>query len=149
MESVACSADTLIERAQTVIFDASSIFPLDIVPDRLIIDLSKIVIMYREPLGQETEHTILLSEVRDVDIEVNYFIGTLRILVSGPGVMWTSITNLHKRDAVTAKHLIEGLLISKAEQYDLSMLSISDLIARLALVGNWNHGQKKQGTLSR
>ena len=132
------STDTLIERFGTVIFDVHSIFPLDIVPDRLVIDLSKIIIVFREPLGMETEHTILPNEVRDVDVDVNYFIGTLRILVSGPGVMWTSITNLHKSDAVKAKHLIEGLLVAKAEHCDLTTFSGSELIKRLIALGNWN-----------
>ena len=131
------STDVLIERYSTVLFNTHSIFPLDIVPDRLVIDLSKVVIIFREPLGMETEHTILLNEVRDVDVEVNYFIGTLRILVSGPGVMWTSITNLHKNDAIKAKHLIEGLLVAKAEHCDLTTFTGNELIRRLISLGNW------------
>lgn len=143
MQSVSKSVDELIERSQTVIFDCYAIFPLDIVPDRILIDLTKIIIIYREPLGMETEHTILLNEVRDVDVDVTYFIGTLRILASGVGLMWTSITNLHKKDAMLAKHLIEGLLIARAEHYDFNHFAKEELIHQLALLGTWNQGSVK------
>jgi hypothetical protein len=143
IEEIPLSAlEQLILRSQETLFEAQSIFPLDIVPDRLIIDMSKVTIMYRDFFNIGTEHTILLNEVRDVDVE-NYLItASLRILVSGPGVIWTTIENLHKCDAMKAKHLIEGLLLARAEHIDFQELGHVDRIAKITALGTWNHLRK-------
>ena len=135
--------ETLVERSQDVVFEARSVFPLDVFPDHIIIDRSKVVIVFREMLGFETEHTILLNEVRDVDAELGYFIGSLKILVSGPGVQWTSITNLRKNDARRGKQIIDGLLIAKNENCDLDDLSHAEMVKQLTALGSWNSGVKK------
>jgi len=129
---------TLIRDSHEVIFRASSYFPLDLVPDRLIIDVNKITIISRELLGMETEHTVLLDEVRDVDVTVNYFLGTLSILgtSNGPGSGWTLITNLRKQDAYRAKAIIEGLLIARREQCDLSDLKPEELVRMVIAIGS-------------
>ena len=131
--------DGLVKDAQKTVFKASSVFPFDIVPDRLVIDLTKVVIVRRELFGMETEHTILLDEVRDVDAEVNYFLGSLRILGSGPGAVWTSVNNLRKNDVHQAKDIIEGLLIAKRAQWDLTQVKSGELTQQVSALGGWDH----------
>jgi hypothetical protein len=131
--------DSLIQKSQGTLFETKAIFPFDFVPDQLLIDMSKVTILYREFFGMGTEHTILLNEIRNVDVEIHLLTATLLILVSGPGVIWTSIEYLHKRDALLAKHIIEGLLIAKAEKCDLQGMSIPERVEKLVSLGKWNH----------
>ena len=130
------TVEDLLERSNDIVFQAHSIFPLDIVPDHLIIDRSKVVVIFRELLGVYTEHTILLNEIRDVDTECDYFVGTLKILVSGPGVLWTTITNLRKRDTIKARDIINGLLIAQNEQCDLRFLNHDEMVHTLVELGS-------------
>ena len=126
---------SLVAKSQECLLEIHSIFPLDMFPDRLMVDMSKVVIAYRDFLGIGTEHTILLNEIRDVDVDLSLITANLQFLVSGPGVIWTGIKNLHKHEAMRAKHLIEGLLIAKAEQADFQNISLQERIDMLVLLG--------------
>lgn len=125
----------LIIRSQLVLLQVGSIFPLDLWPDRMVIDMSKVTIFSRQFLGVTTIHTIMLDEIRDVDLETTPFYATLRILVSGPGGVWTSISNLRKEDGRRAKHIIDGLLIARVERCNLEGLSLNDLVQKLCVLG--------------
>jgi hypothetical protein len=133
------SLDSLLQGSGETLFETQAIFPFDFVPDRLLVDMAKVTILYREFFGMGTEHTILLNEIRDVDVETGLLTANLRILVSGPGVLWTGIEYLHKHDAMAAKHLIEGLLIARAEHCDLRGLSMPERVSKLSALGKWNH----------
>jgi hypothetical protein len=127
--------ESLITRSHLVLLQIKSIFPLDILPDRLVLDMSKVTIYSRQFLGTTTEHAIMLDEIRDVDLETSAFYSTLRILVSGPSGMWTTITNLKKSEGRLAKYVLEGLLIARKENCNLSGLGKEELVNKLCLIG--------------
>lgn len=127
--------EVLITRSHLVLLQARSIFPLDLWPDTLQLDMSKVVIFSRRSFGLTTEHTIMLDEIRDIDLEITPFFATLRILVSDPSGMWTSISNLRKHDAFRAKYILEGLLIARSEKCNLEGMTQDELIHKLCLLG--------------
>ncbi len=132
--------ESLIVRSHLVLLQIRSIFPLDLWPDKLVIDMSKLTIYSRQFLGVTTEHTIMLDEIRDIDLETTPLYATLRVLVSGPGGIWTSISNLRKEDGRKAKHILEGLLIARVERCDLEGLSLKDLVQKLCVLGGGSMG---------
>jgi hypothetical protein len=140
-EQVNHALETLITRSHLVLLQVRSIFPLDLWPDRMILDMSKVTIFSRQFLGLTTEHTIMLDEIRDVDLESNPICSTLRILITGPGGMWTSITNLRRQDAQKAKFILEGLIIARLERCNLEGLILGDLVQKLCVLGGGQEGR--------
>jgi len=127
----------LVHESQTVILNISA-FPLfDIFPDRLIVDESKVNIIYRYFWGSETIDSVLIENISDVTIEAGLLLATLRITNSSnvrfPVIM--TISNLRKHDAFRARRIIQGLISAHKHGINLSQYSISEVKDYLEKLG--------------
>jgi len=120
----------LIDKAHLVLFTACSIFPFQIVPDRISVDMTKITIEHRFIFQSEDIRTVLLQDV--LQVEVTYILFLASVIINNTET--STVTFLRKKDAVRAKQIITGLLIARRERLDLKdvvQLGLADKIAEI------------------
>lgn len=127
----------LVQEAQTVILNISA-FPLvDIFPDKLIVDESKVSILYNYFWGSETIDSVLIENISDVTVEAGLILATLKITNSSnvrfPTVM--TLCNLRKHDAFKARRIIQGLISAHKHGINLLQYKISDVRGYLEKLG--------------
>ena len=111
-----------------------SIFPLDTVPDALIVDENKVTVELRQILEVKT-HVLLIGDIADVDLDTSALYATVRLLPRAAGAGWLIVSNLKKDEAARARQLISGLMLAKDRNVDLSQVSDADLCDQVAACG--------------
>jgi hypothetical protein len=127
--------DEVSHASARVIYTISSIFPLDITPDHLVIDENKVTIELRQPLGVQETHTLLIDDIQDVDLDEEVLYGTLRLMPKATGADWISISNLKKAEASIARDVIAGLMLAKEHEVDLAAIPNDQLCNQVIACG--------------
>lgn len=129
--------EKLINQSERVLLRAFSIFPFDFFPDELVIDASKIDIIYRDLLGFYTTHTVPIEDVVDVSVEAIPFFATLKI--TDKRYMESQefqIRFLKLEEAIQAKRIIQGLIVAKSEGIDITnVINDQELLNKLEKLG--------------
>lgn len=124
-------------RSEKLLFKASALFPFDLFPDEIVIDLSKIDIIYRDILGSYSTHSIPVGDIVDVSVEAIPFFATLKVI--DKRYMESeefAIRFLKREDANKAKKIIQVLISAKEEGVDLSKVIDEELIKKLEELGD-------------
>lgn len=119
-----------------ILYQTSAIFPFHLSPDQIVIDTQKVTIFYNQFLGPTSAETVLIDNIGDVDIDVSFVFGALKILSSSHQNQWLEITHLPKSEAIKARRIIEGLLIARKEGIDLSEVEDQELVDKLESLGS-------------
>lgn len=112
-----------------VIFKTKALFPFQLAPDEIIIDTFKVSFVYNVFLGTRTVETILFDNIGDLDIDVSFLFGALKILSLSHNGKWFEITHLKKDNAIKAKRILEGILIANKENISLENYTDVDKLA--------------------
>lgn len=130
--------DILVSRADKILLQAHGIFPFDFFPDTLTIDANKVNIIIKTFFATETATSVLIKEIMDVRVESSLFFGKL-IIDYGPHPLKVStvyIPTLHKKDALKAKEIIEGMLVVyRGENIDTTRLKPEDTLDEIKQIG--------------
>ena len=121
----------LIEKSNHVLFTAHAMFPFQLIPDRIVIDQTKVTIEQRNILKNEYVHTILLQDITNAEVTYTLSVATLVIVTQDSFMM----PFLRKNDAIRAKQIIVGLLIARKEQLNLEDIASEHLADKLAEIG--------------
>jgi hypothetical protein len=127
--------DDLIKRSTTNIFHTKAVFPFDLFPDEMIIDEVKINIFHREFFGSERIHSIPLDDVFQIAVNTTPFLSTLKITDRRFSDEPLTISNLWTKEAVRARRIIQGLVISKQEKLDISQYDANTLAGYMEELG--------------
>ncbi len=115
-----------------------SIFPYNFAPNEVIIDLYSISLVERELFGTTRRHTILISDISDIFIDLSVFFYaclTVRRKVA-PQEETITIKNLSKRGAIEARKITQGLITLNKQGIDISQLNRDDLLEKVRELGN-------------
>jgi 2-keto-4-pentenoate hydratase len=127
--------DNLVQLSQAKLFETSTIFPFDLFPTKVIIDLNKVSIVNKLFWGSQTIHSVFIADVTDVLVHTSFFFATLEIVDAGFIENSIKIERLNISDARRARRIIQGLVIAKKQDIDLSKLDIPDLVSKLETLG--------------
>lgn len=134
--------ETIVHRNNYVIFEAKSIWPIDMFPDTIIVDMTKISIIHKTFFATEHVTAIPLQSVADIFLQTTFLSAALTIKyllrTDRPGIIEpveTKILALHRDEAITAKNIIRGLILANEENIDLTKLKIEDLRGKLEELG--------------
>jgi hypothetical protein len=122
-------AEGLAYQSHEVLFEASTVFPFDLHPDKLVIDRLKISVVQRHFWGEEQVSSIFHQDVLSVSVHRVLFLSSLSILSRaytsrGP----IDVRNLRTQDALTARWIIQGMAIARQQGTDLEHLSREELL---------------------
>lgn len=125
--------EQLVEKSHNVLFSTTAIFPLQLIPDRISIDQTKVTLEIRNILHTENIQTLPLKEIAEVEIVYVLFFGT--VIIKTPSNKKYMIPFLRIPDAVRIKQIVTGLLIAHKEQIKLEELSSEGLAGKLVEIG--------------
>lgn len=128
----------LVNRAGKVLLQIKSFFPL--FADEVIIDASKVTIIYKMFFFSERVQSLPIKNILDVFCDSGPFFSTLEIVDSGFKETVISVKWLRKKQAEEARRIITGLIEASKEGVDLTKLEASNIRGDLEKIGRVNIG---------
>ncbi len=111
--AIDASTQKAINTEEAILFSTKSIFPLDLIPNELIVKEKSVTIVWNYAINSNVQ-TMLLKDIGYVTINDNKIIAALVISYKSP-LENIEIKNLKPQDAYEAKSLIEKLMIQLSE----------------------------------
>lgn len=102
----------LVEKSRKVLFHVSSVFPFDFFPTELTIDELKVTVNDRYFFGAERVRSIEIKNVNKVTVESGPLFAKLRIEGNEADPEPMEIAYLKKEDALRARNIIQGIIIT-------------------------------------
>ncbi len=125
--------DGLVNKTDHVLLKVSNIIP--ILTTDVVVDSSKVSVIYRPFPFSERIHSISVRDITDVYIETVPFFATLNIVDTGFVENLVKITWLAKSDAEKARRIITGLMQANKENIDLKLVQDDNLGLKLEEIG--------------
>lgn len=118
-----------------VLYKASAVFPFDFFPDNISIDKNKVNIVYKEFFASEDVHSILIKNIKDIEVETSPFFATIKIVPDGFPASLIRIKYLKKKEAMKARRIIQGLMTCQKEDVDLTKIKSDSLVEKIEDLG--------------
>src|SRR5687767_10553618 len=116
--------EKLLHRSTRTLLKIQTVWPFDLFPDDVAIDESKINIVQREFFASEIVHSIPISSIKDIELECSVFFATLHVVPDGYPQKEVVVPYLKKNEALRARRIIQGLIVTRKENIDLSKVDI-------------------------
>lgn len=120
--------EDIINKSNKVLLHVKAVFPFDLFPNELIIDLSKVTFIMKEFFGSGAMEAVYVKDIADVIVETGPVFSTLRIVDISFGANKHIIHYLKRKDAFRAREIIEGLITANKEGLDLTKLEGGDVM---------------------
>jgi len=121
----------LVKKSNRILVSLSShAFPLDLFPDTLNVEESRITVINRHLLYSEV-HSVDIKDISNIFLNKTIFFSQLVIISKTFEDNEVRIRNLYNKEAIFARRIIEGLRIFINKQIDTSSYTNQDLIAKL------------------
>lgn len=127
--------DDLIEQSQAPLYRMKTAIPLNPFPDRVIIDVNKITVIYKYFFWSEQIHSVFIKDISDVLVETGLFWSTLCLIDVGFTENSIDIKYLKTREAVKARKVIQGLIVAHKNGLELTKYTGEDLMEKLEELG--------------
>lgn len=127
--------DNLIEGSDATLYTVKSVFPFDLFPDKLVLDINKVNLISKEFFWSERVHSVLIEDISDVYIDTSPFFSTLHVVDENFTENMISIQHLKKDEAARARRIIQGLVIARKQTLDLTHINPAELVPRLEELG--------------
>lgn len=125
----------LVDGTNDLLLKVSTVFPFDFFPDELTIDEYKVNIVFREFFYSEDIHSIMIPLIKDIEVETSLLFGTLKIVPDGYPAQPVCIKFLKKGDALKARRIIQGLMVSAKIGVDTTQIANSVVKREIEDVG--------------
>lgn len=129
----------LVNASTKTIFRTKTIFPDFIFPTEVIIDITKVTLIDHIFFFSKITHSVFIADITDVLVHNGIIWSTLEIVDAGFTENSIKINRLPRSDAQKARSIIQGLVITKKQDVDISKLSdlpTQELINKLEILGS-------------
>lgn len=137
----------IVERSNEQLVTATTVFPIDVFPDTIILDRTKLTITRRSFLMADVM-SIRIEDILNVSATVGPFFGSLtfatRVLSSDDHF---TIRHLWKDDVLHLKHVIQGYVIACQNNLETDSLSREELVETLCELGQDSHRSRMMQTI--
>ena len=131
--------NNLVKRSNRILFEADTVFPLDLFPDTIRIDENKVDIIARQFLSTKHVLTIMIDSINTVTLSTGPIFATLNFevngFVTGYEVKPGPIRHLWKRDAVKIRRIVLGLVAARNENIKLEEIPPAALRPKVEQIG--------------
>ncbi|OGK18934.1 hypothetical protein A2866_05020 [Candidatus Roizmanbacteria bacterium RIFCSPHIGHO2_01_FULL_39_8] len=128
----------LTNKSKEILLKIHSIFPFDLFPNTIVVDEVKVSVIYRFFFASEQIRDILIKDIRSVYVDSSIFFAALNISFVWPRLIkekTTTINYLRKNDALRAKNIIEGLMITSYENVEIKDIEKTTLVKNVSTIG--------------
>lgn len=129
--------ESLKKETTSTLYKFHTVFPFDFFPDEITIDENKVSIISWNFFLNYDVRSILIEDITDVTVECGPFFAALTLVDSSNFrfPITVKIEYLKKKEAIMARKLIQGLILTKNRQIGLHSLSISQARKDLSSLG--------------
>lgn len=127
--------DTLVNYSQEKLYTTSSVFPFDLFPDHISIELSQVNIVKHYFFFNAHIQSIPIRNIADVFVDTSIFFASIKIIDASFIESSIQVEFLRKEDACRARCIIQGLVVAHKEGLDLSQIPISELAQKVEDLG--------------
>jgi hypothetical protein len=118
----------------TILFEAQSVFPFQLFPDKIIVESDKLTIIKRNLLVKNV-FPILFDNLNSIAVHRTFIFASISTEVTGYEENPGDITHLWPKDAAKVKRLVMGILHAKNQGVDVGKIPIEDLLSGLEGIG--------------
>lgn len=129
--------ENLSIESKSVLFHFHTSFPFDLFPDEIVIDENKVNIITKDFLFVHHLRSILIEDITDVSVDTGLLFAAITIIDSGNYRFPITITIkfLLKKDALRARDIIQGLILAKNNNINLSSMTVSKVRKEITALG--------------
>lgn len=127
--------EEMVHTSEKPLLQLKTVFPFVFFTNEVIIDINKIVIIFRNFFASEQVHSVLIRDVSDVVVETSLFFACLKIIDIGYTDNTIDINYLKKSDGQLARRVIQGLVMAHKHGIDLSKVNQADLLQNVESLG--------------
>lgn len=123
--------------SQNILFQFQTIFPFDFFPDTITIDENQVRIISRDFFFNHHVRSIVIEDITDVSVDTGLMFAALTIIDSSNYrfPITEIIRFISKQSAYTARKLIQGLILAKNKNINLSSIPLSKVKKELSELG--------------
>lgn len=126
----------MVEHSHEILARRNSVFPLDLFPDRVLVDRTKVTLIRRDFFWSQNVVSMQIEDILNISASTGPFFGSLSISIRVMNsVDHFEIQYLWREDAVFLKHLIHGYTIAKHSEIDTDSLKKDELVNMLCELG--------------
>ena len=137
VDSASNDLEKMINQSHEVLAEASTVFPVTLFPDTVIVDRTKVTIIKRDLFWSSDTMTFRIEDVLNAEVTTGPLFGSLII---ASRVMSTTdhfrIDHFWRKDAVYLKRIIQGYVIAQHNKIDVAHLSKDELVRTLNELGH-------------
>lgn len=131
----------LVQDVRTPLYKLSSVFPFDLFPNKIIIDVHKINVIFKEFFWSGRTLSIYIQNISDVLIDKSLFFATLKIVDKGYVENMVRVSYLWKKEADRARSIIQGLVIADKEGIDLTKIENKEIMMQVEKLGETHESE--------
>lgn len=109
-----------LTQAEHILFQATTVFPFTLFPDTVTISETKVSITHRLFFFTKEVTSIAVKDIAYVNVGTDIFFGTLDIIDKYFEKEELKVTFLWKKDALEARRILQGLIITEREGIDIT-----------------------------
>lgn len=123
--------ENMIYKSNRWLLSISSIFPLKFFPSTIIVEETRLTIIYREFFFSAQQHSIDIKDIANIFVDTIPFFATLTIVSRTFTQNAIKVTWLKKKEAVYLRRIVEGLRMFIYEKIDTSDYKTEELVKKL------------------
>lgn len=128
--------EKLSDSANTKLFSCKTVFPFTLFPDEIYVDKTKVTIAKKVFFLSKNVKTILIKDIRFIDVGTSPFFATLSIEIINYEQNPAPIRFLKRNDAIKMHDIISGMIAVKAEHIDLEDISRKKIVEEATTIGS-------------
>lgn len=125
----------LVRNSQVALYKCSAVFPFDLFPDELSIEPTQVNVSNKLFFFTSHVKSIPIKNIADAIIETAPFFAKLTIIDQSFAENSISIAYLNKKEAETARKIIQGLIVMSKEGVDLTQVDMDVLRKQVTEIG--------------
>lgn len=129
----------VIDTAQEVLIEVTSVFPFMIFPDTLKVDRQKVILIHRNFFGVAKIINIQIDDLQAIQVNVGPLFGSIAITTKQFSNTVNRINMLARKDAVAAQNMLEGFIIANQKGLNHTDIDKAKLIELLNNLGRTNN----------
>lgn len=128
--------ENLAEGNSEVLCTVRSTFPFDFFPSTIVVTRDKVDIIDQLFFFSQDISSLMIREIGRVEVSTSLFFSTIFFRAKTIDKILKKVTHLKKSDALKVQSVIQGLLIAKAEQVDVSSVPATQVESATTRLGN-------------
>lgn len=125
----------LTQKAQDVLFEADTVFPITLFPDTVTLDREKLTIAKRLFFRMAKITSVPIADVLSVEADVGPFFGSVHMTSRYFFTNARSVNFLKRSDAVKLQRLLQGYIIAHERKVDCTSINTKHLVTLLNDLG--------------